>query len=175
MPGFLIPRRWPFPLRAAVAPVLTALIGLAAPSAWAQSGSVQRSEGKDGRVTYSNTQCPDGTVPVRKVNTDPPISVEARKAAQEQAKKDAAAVKELERERAQEAARERKQADARAKTEAKAEAKTAQRCERAQRDLQRARQDRSELARQAATAEKMQSAEQEVGRREATVARECGR
>lgn len=149
-----------------------ASIALAAlPAAWAQSSSVQRCEGKDGRVTYSNTQCPEGTVPVRKVNTDPPISVEARKAAQEQAKKDATAVKQIDKERAQEEARERKQADA----QARAEAKTTERCERAQRELERAKTTRADLGQRPATIEKMQKADQEIGRREAAVAKECAR
>ena len=157
--------------RSVVAIVTIGLAAAVAGAASAQSASVQRCEGKDGRVTYSNTQCPDGTVPVRKVNTDPPVSVEARKAAQEQAKKDVAAVKQIDKERAQDEARGRKQAEAQAKTEAK----TAERCERARRDLDRAKATRADLGQRAATVEKMQKADQEIGRREATVAKECAR
>ena len=158
------------PHRSVVAIAMVALAA-AAGTASAQSASVQRCEGKDGRVTYSNTQCPDGTVPVRKVNTDPPISVEARKAAQDLAKKDAAAAKQLEKDQAQQEARDRKQADERAKADAKAQEK----CERAKRDLERARTTRAELGATAATVEKLQKADQALGRHEADVAKECVR
>jgi len=143
----------------------------AACGSWAQPSNVQRCESKDGRVTYSNTQCPDGTVPVRKVNTEPPVSIDAKKAAQEQAKKDAAAVKQADKERAQQESRERKQADERAKAEAKAK----ERCDRAHRDLDRARATRVQLDERAVTVEKMQKADREIGRREADVAKECAR
>jgi hypothetical protein len=158
MPEPLIPRLW-------LAGIALAVLSAAS----AQPSSVQRCEGKDGRVTYSNTQCPDGTLPVRKVNTEPPVSVEARKAAQDQAKKDTAAVKQLDRERTQEEARDRKQAEARAKAEAKA----AERCERARRDLERARETRADAGRRALPVDKMHKADQEIGRREAAVAKEC--
>lgn len=154
-------------LRPAVAFLALAVL----PVASAQTSSVQRCEGKDGRVTYSNTQCPEGTVPVRKVNTDPPVNVEARKAAQEQAKRDGTAVQQLERERAQQEARDRKQADDRAKAEARA----AERCERARRDVERAQATRAELGRRGATVEKLQKADQEIGRREAGAAKDCPR
>ena len=137
----------------------------------AQSSSVQRCESKDGHVTYSNTQCPDGSVPVRKVNTDAPVSVDAKKAAQEQAKKDAAAAKQVDKERAQQESRERKQADERAKAEAKAK----ERCDRAHRELDRAKATRVQLDERAMTVEKMQKADREIGRREADVAKECAR
>ena len=143
----------------------------AASSADAQPGHVQRCESKDGRVTYSNTQCPDGTVPVRKVNTEPPVSSDATKAAQEQAKKDAATAKQMEKERAAQESREQKQADARLKVEAR----TKERCDRAHRDLDRAKATRVQLDGSAATVEKMQKADREIGRREADVAKECAR
>lgn len=159
------------PHRSVIATFIVALAAAVAGVASAQSGNVQRCEGKDGRVTYSNTQCPDGTVPVRKVNTDPPVSVEARQAAQEQAKKDAAAAKTLEKDQAQQDARDRKQADERAKADAKAREK----CERAKRDLERARTTRAELGSRAATAEKLQKADLAIGRHEADVAKDCPR
>jgi hypothetical protein len=159
------------PHRSVVAIVTLALAALAAGTAFAQSSSVQRCEGKDGRVTYSNTQCPDGTVPVRKVNTDPPVSVEAKQAAQDQARKDAAAAKKLDKDQAQQEARERKQADERARADAKAREK----CERASRDLERARATRTELAGRAATVEKLQKADAVIGRHEAQVAKDCPR
>jgi hypothetical protein len=137
----------------------------------AQSGVVQRCESKDGRVTYSNTECPPGTTPVRKVNTEPPVSVDERKAAQERAKKDNAAAKQLDKERAQQEARDRKLADERARAEAKAK----ERCEQARRDLERGRNARAEMNARAATPAKLEKADQEIGRREAEVARECSR
>lgn len=140
------------------------------PSGWAQSG-VQRCESKDGHVTYSNTQCPPGSAPVRNVNTDPPVSVEERKAAQERAKKETAAARQVDKERAQSEAREKRAADERAKAAAKAN----ERCERARRDLQRAKTTRAELSERAATVDKMQKADGEISRREAEVARDCPR
>jgi hypothetical protein len=157
--------------RSIVAIVGVAIGAAVAGAASAQAASVQRCEGKDGRVTYSNTQCPEGTVPVRKVNTDPSISVEARQAAQDQAKKDATAAKQLDKDRAQQEARDRKQADERAKADAKAREK----CERARRDLEQARATRAELGSRAAKVEQMQKADLAIGRHEADVAKECAR
>lgn len=162
MPSF------PFVLRSAAAALLSGL--LAAASAQAD-GTVQRCEGRDGRVTYSNTPCPDGTALVRKVNTDPPVSVEAKQAAQERARRDSAAVKALEEQRAQQEARDRRQASERAKAEAKA----GERCERARRELVRAQAARSELGQRPAPAAKTAQAAQDVERREAEVAKACPR
>ena len=159
------------PVTAVVAVVAATIAAAAA----AQSANVQRCEGKDGRVTYSNTQCPEGTVPVRKVNTDPPVSVEARKAAEDLAKKDAAAARQIEKEQSQQEARARKEADDRAKADARADARAKERCERATRDLERARAARAELGAHAATAEKLQKADLAIGRREADVAKACAR
>ncbi|MGZ8273882.1 MAG: DUF4124 domain-containing protein [Burkholderiaceae bacterium] len=141
----------------------------------AQSANVQRCEGKDGRVTYSNTQCPEGTVPIRKVNTDPPVSVEAKKAAQDLAKKDADAAKQLEKDQAGQEARDRKQVDQRAKADAKADAKAQEKCERAKRDLERAKTTRAELGGRAATVEMLQKADLAIGRHEADIAKDCAR
>lgn len=168
-PASSLPPRAARAQRAARASAL--LLGLALAAAHAQSGVVQRCESKDGRVTYSNTECPPGTVPVRKVNTEPPVSVDERKAAQERAKKDNAAVKQLDKERAQQEARERKLADDRAKAEAKAK----ERCEQARRDLERGRNARVEMNARAASPAQLQKADQEISRREAEVARECAR
>jgi len=147
------------------------LAGLALIPAALAAQSIQRCESKDGRVTYSNTTCPDGTVPVRKVNTAPPVSVEERKAAQDRARKDSAAATQLDKERAQQEARERKLAEERARAEAKAR----ERCEQARRDLERGRNARAEMNARAATIAQLQKADQEIGRREAEVARECAR
>jgi hypothetical protein len=152
--------------------LLLPLVGAATlslcPVAWAQSG-VQRCESKDGHVTYSNTQCPPGSTPVRSVNTDPPVSVEERKAAQERAKKETTAAKQVDKERAQAEAREKRAADERARAEAKAK----ERCERARRDLQQAKTTRAELSERAATVDKMQKADHEISRREAEVIKDC--
>lgn len=158
-------------LHRSVVAIVTVALATAAGAASAQSASVQRCEGKDGRVTYSNTQCPDGTVPVRKVNTDPPVSVEAKQAAQELAKKDAAAAKKVEKDQAQQEAREKKQADERARADARAKEK----CERAKRDLERARTTRAELGGRAATVEKLQKADLAISRHEADVGKDCAR
>jgi Domain of unknown function (DUF4124) len=131
--------------------------------------SIKRCETKDGRVTYSNTSCPDGTVPVRKVNTEPPISVDDRKGAQERARKEGAAAKQIDKEQAQQEARDRKQADERAKADGKAK----ERCENARRDLERSRVARGELNARPSAPEKIDKAESEIRRRESEVTREC--
>lgn len=145
------------------------LAGLALIPAAAAAQSIQRCESKDGRVTYSNTACPDGTVPVRKVNTEPPISVDDRKAAQERARADGAAAKQADKERTQQEARDRKQADERAKADAKAR----ERCETARRSLERATAARAELNARPSAADRIDKADSEVRRREADAAREC--
>jgi hypothetical protein len=142
-----------------------------AASAYGQSGVVQRCESKDGRVTYSNTDCPAGTVPVRKVNTEPPLSVEDRKAAQERARKDSAAAKQIDKEQAQQEARDRKQADERAKADTKAK----ERCDAARREVERATAARAEFNAKATSADRLEKADLEIKRREADAARECGR
>lgn len=156
----------------AFAPLLRLLLaGLTLLPAAVPAQSIQRCEAKDGRVTYSNTACPEGTVPVRKVNTEPPISVDDRKGAQERARKEGAAAKKLEEEQAQQQARDRKQADERAKADARAK----ERCENAQRELERARASRGELNARPSAPEKIEKAEAEIRRRESDVARECNR
>jgi hypothetical protein len=151
-------------------PAIAALLSSLLTAASAQSDSaVQRCEGRDGRVTYSNTQCPDGTAPVRKVKTDPPVSAEARNAARDRAQRDSAAVLQIEQQRAQQQARERKQAEQRAAAQAKA----GERCERARRELARAEAARAELRQRPAPAARTTRAEQDVARREAQVADAC--
>jgi hypothetical protein len=144
-----------------------------------QSQQVQRCEAKDGRVTYSNTQCPEGTTPVRKVNTDPPVKVEEQQAAKDRAKKDAAEAKQIEKERAQQAAKEGRDAEdqkqAAAKEQKKAAAKTQEKCDRAKKELDKARTTRAELYARATTVEQMQKADREISRRETDVVRDCPR
>ena len=152
-------------------PLAVLLLPLAfAAVAEAQSGVVQRCESKDGRVTYSNTACPAGTTPVRRVNTEPPISVDDSKAAQDRARKEAAAARQIDKEQGQQEARERKQADERAKADAKAK----ERCESARRELERSRASRSELNARPSVPEKIDKADSEIKRRESDVSRECG-
>ena len=145
------------------------LAGLALIPTALAAQSIQRCESKDGRVTYSNTACPDGTVPVRKVNTEPPIRVDDRKAAQERIRKENAAAKQVDKEQAQQEARDRKQADERAKADAKAK----ERCDVARRELERSMASRAEVNARPSTAEKIEKAESEIKRRESDVKRDC--
>jgi len=140
---------------------------LGAASALAQG--VQRCESADGKVTYSNTQCPQGTSAVRKVNTSPPVAVDEQKAAKERAKRDAAEVKAAD--KAREQAQTRAERDA-AETK-KAQAKQRERCDRAQRELERARISRGSLEQGAASVEQMQKADKELGRREDEAVKAC--
>ncbi len=150
--------------------VLSAVaVTMFATNAFAQQMQVQRCEGKDGKVTYSNRECPAGTSPVRKVNTAPPVSVPEEKAAKDRAKKDAAEVKQIEKDQKKQADEEKRAADKRAKEELK----IADRCERARRDLARAIELRNAVDTRAATIEQMQKANQEVSRREAELPKAC--
>ena len=81
-------------------PLLRCLAGafaLAVTSAAAQP--IQRCEGPDGKVTYSNATCPGGTRAVREVDTSPAITAGEQKAARDRAQRDAKALGELERSR----------------------------------------------------------------------------
>src|SRR6187402_2182727 len=83
----------------------------------AQQMQVQRCEGKDGTVTYSNRECPAGTRPVRKVDTSPQVSVPDQQAAKDRAKKDVAAVKQLDKDQKKQADDEKRAAEKREKAE----------------------------------------------------------
>ena len=144
---------------------LVLLIGVATASA----EGVQRCESPDGKVTYSNTQCPEGTSAVRKVNTSPPVAADEQKAAKERAKRDVVEAKSIDKAKSQEQARAEREAAERKK----AEAKQHERCERAQKDLDRARSTRAALDQHAATVEQMQKADKEIGRREADASKAC--
>ncbi|MGH6623321.1 MAG: DUF4124 domain-containing protein [Burkholderiaceae bacterium] len=140
-------------------------------TAVAAADTVHRCEGKDGKVTYSNTECPAGTQPVRKVNTTPPVSVEEQKAAKDRAKRDADEAKEID--------KQRKTDDAKAERESaeksKVEAKDRERCDKARRDLEKARSARAELSAQVATIAQIQKADADVKRREDENAKACAR
>lgn len=99
--------------RFALAP-LVLLVFLAGP-AWAE---IQRCEGADGKVTYSNESCPQDTKPVRKVDTRPPVVESDLKAAKTRAQREADEAKSLEKQqeveeksqaRAREAARKKEE------------------------------------------------------------------
>lgn len=133
--------------------------------------TVHRCEGKDGKVTYSNTQCPTGTQPVRKVNTEPPISVEEQKAAKDRAKRDADEVKQIDKQRkADDTKAERESSD-----KTKTEAKERERCDKARSDLDKARSARAELSAQVATIAQIQKADSDIKRREDDSAKACAR
>ena len=86
--------------------------------ALAHAQAIQRCEGPDGRVTYSNSTCPSGTRPVREVDTSPAVSPGEQKAARDRAQRDAKALNDLERTRtAEEKAQQRLLEKARAKDE----------------------------------------------------------
>lgn len=137
----------------------------------AQQMQVQRCEAKDGTVTYSNRECPSGTVPVRKVNTSPSVSVPDQQAAKDRAKKDVADAKQLDKDRKKQADEEKRAAEKRAR----AEVKVADRCERARRDLARAIELRNAVDTRAATIDQMRKASAEVSRREAELPKSCPR
>lgn len=149
-----------------------AMLGLLAatlsPAASAQT--VQRCESRDGKVTYSNTKCPEGTSAVRPVNTSPPVAVDEQKAARERATRDAAEAKAIDQSRQKEEAK----AERTAADQKKAEDKERQRCEQASRDLELARNARASLMqRSAATIEQVQKADKELSRREAEADKAC--
>ncbi len=148
--------------------VLGLLVATLSPAASAQT--VQRCESRDGKVTYSNTKCPEGTSAVRSVNTSPPVAIDEQKAAKERAKRDAAEAKSLDQSRQKEEAKvERAAAD-----QKKAEDKERQRCDQARRDLERARTARASLMQQsAATIEEVQKTDKELSRREAEADKAC--
>lgn len=153
-----------------------AIIAFVLATAWttAAAQTVQRCEAADGKVTYSNSACPDGTKSVRQVNTTPPIAVEEQKAAKERAKRDAANAKEAEKVGDKERETEEAKAERAAAEQKKAQAKERERCDRAKRDLERARSTRASLLQQrAATIDEMQKADREIGKREADAAKAC--
>lgn len=137
----------------------------------AQQAQVQRCEGKDGTVTYSNRECPAGTSPVRKVNTAPSVSVPEEKAAKERARKEIAEVKQIEKEKKQQAEADKRATEKRSKTELK----IADRCERARRDLARAIERRNAMDTRAATVTQMQRADQDISKRDAELPKVCPR
>ena len=93
--------------------VLLAAGALSTGAATAQQ--VQRCESPEGKVTYSNSTCPDGTQTVRKIEQDSGPSAADQKAARERAQQHSRELDKLERQRQKEeekAARERASAEA---------------------------------------------------------------
>ena len=75
---------------------------------------IQRCEGAGGRVTYSNSECPDGTKPIKAVQAAPTPPPEAQRAAREKAARDAQAAQQFaEQRQAQQATAAQQQQDQR--------------------------------------------------------------
>lgn len=144
-------------------------LALLAASSAGVAQQVQRCESADGKVTYSNTKCPEGTTPVRSVNTSPPVAVDEQKAAKERARRDAAEVKAIDKARAKDEEQEQRAAA----EQKKAQAKERERCDKAKRELEKAKDARAELHRRPATIQQMQKSDGEIAKREAEVARAC--
>jgi hypothetical protein len=151
----------------ACAPLLAVASIVACGVCFAQQ--VQRCESPDGKVTYSNTKCPDGSSPVRSVNTSPPVAVDEQKAAKERAKRDADEAKAIDKARA----KEETQAQRAAADQKKAQAKELERCEKAKRELAQAMDASAALHRKSATIQQMQKADGDIAKREAEVKRSC--
>jgi hypothetical protein len=56
---------------------------------------IQRCEGAGGQVTYSNSECPEGTKPIKAVQSAPAPTPEVQRAARDQAARDAQAAAQL--------------------------------------------------------------------------------
>jgi hypothetical protein len=61
----------------------------------AMAQPIQRCEDARGKITYSNADCPDGTRPVRSVQSEPSPTPEAQKAARDKAARDADSARQL--------------------------------------------------------------------------------
>jgi Domain of unknown function (DUF4124) len=65
---------------------------------------IQRCEDSRGKITYSNTECPTGTSPVKALQAAPTPSPEAQQAAREKAAREAQAAQQLGQQRQQQQA-----------------------------------------------------------------------
>ena len=102
---------------------------------------------------------------MRQVNTTPPVAVEEQKAAKERAKRDAAEAKAADKVRDKERETRKRRPSAPPPKQKKAQAKQRERCDRAQRELERARSSRASLLQQRpATIEQMQKADGRLGK-----------
>ena len=153
-----------------LAPAHSATLALLMAAGAAPAQQVQRCESPDRKVTYSNTNCPEGTTPVRNVNTSPPVAVDEQKAAKERAKRDAEQAKAVDAARAKE--------EAQAQRAAADQKKAAGKGTRALRESQ-ARTRTVPWTRaprcidKSATIQQMQKADGDIAKREAEVKRAC--
>jgi len=105
---------------------------------------------------------------VRSVNTSPPVAVDEQKSAKERARRDAAEVKAIDKARAKDEAQDQRAAA----EQKKAQAKERERCDKARRELDQAKDARAELHRQPATIQQIQKSDGEIAKRRS---RSCAR
>ena len=123
--------------------------------AWAQ---IQRCEGADGKITYSNESCPQDTKAVRKVDTRPPVLQSDAKAAKTRAQHEAEELKALEKQRE---AEEKSQARAR-EAARKKEEKQEQECNKLRMNVNKAKDavEHSTLNKRAELEKKLERAQE---------------
>jgi hypothetical protein len=138
---------------------LLAAVSLAAGSTAAQT--VQRCEGADGKITYSNESCPAGTRAVRNIDVPEAPKASDQKAARERAARDTEAAQALEKRRRDEEAKaveeraaQRKQAEKQAENKQRECRKLEQRVRAARQDL-----DKTPLNKRDAAEKKLRAAQ----------------
>jgi hypothetical protein len=143
------------------------LVSLASAPALAQSAAtLQRCESPDGKVTYANIACPDGTRAVRAVPPASAPSAEDARAARERLKADQQQVQKIDKARAA--------GDAQLQRERAAQARQAADRERACRKLAaRVRQAEETLSRAALA--KRETADRQLQKARAQYAADCGK
>jgi hypothetical protein len=149
-------------LRGGSIAALGVAVWFSAPATFAQT--VQRCEAPDGKVTYSNTNCPAGTEPVRKVEADPGPTPAEQKAARERAQQRSRELDKLEKQRQNEEA---KAARAQAAADAR-QAKVDSECRRQEARVRAARQELD-----SATLQRRQQADRKLRLAEADAAAAC--
>jgi hypothetical protein len=83
--------------------LVASLVALAVPGALLAQ-QIQRCEDARGKITYSNTECPAGTSPVKALQAAPGPTPEAQQAARDKAARDAQAAQQLGEQRQQQQA-----------------------------------------------------------------------
>lgn len=142
-------------------------IAFASAAALAQSGAaLQRCESPDGKVTYANVACPDGTRAVRAVPPAAAPSAEDARAARERLKADQQQVQKIDKARAAE--------DAQLQRERAAQARQAADRERACRKLA-ARVTQAEETLGRAALAKRETADRQLQKARAQYAADCGK
>lgn len=149
---------------AAAAALLSAWIGAFAADASAQAAQMQRCESPDGKVTYANVACPEGTKPVRAVAPAAGPSADDARAARERLKADQQQVQKIDKARAAEEAQQQR--------ERAAQARQAADRERACRKLA-ARVAQAEEALSRASMAKREAADRQVQKARAQHAADC--